>query len=81
MVTEKQLITNRESAKKSRVKTSRGRAIIRLNDLKFGLFAGDLLLPSEDAEVLVEIWESVWAELKPQGILEEMINDSSGYFV
>jgi hypothetical protein len=75
MVTEKQLAANRENAKKGGPKTARGKAIVSLNALKHGLFAGDLLLPGdpEDDEELLGIWEGIMVELKPQGTLDEMI--------
>jgi hypothetical protein len=43
MVTEKQLVANRENAKKGGPKTAEGKAMIRLNALKRGLFAKDLV--------------------------------------
>jgi hypothetical protein len=73
MVSEKQLIANRENAKKGGVKTEAGKDIVRLNALKHGLFAENLLLPGEDEHVLTELWEAVMAELQPQGALEEML--------
>jgi len=73
MVTEKQLIANNENAKKGGPKTAEGKAIVRLNALKHGLFAADLFVPGEDTKVLREIWERLVAELKPQDTLEEMI--------
>jgi hypothetical protein len=75
MVSDIQLIANRENAKKGGPKTARGKAIVRLNALKYGLFAADLLLPGDpdDTEELLGIWERLMAELKPQGTLEEMI--------
>ena len=75
MVSDIQVIANKDNAKKGGPKTARGKAIVRLNALKHGLFAGDLLLPGDpdDYEDLLAIWEGLMAELKPQGTLEEMI--------
>lgn len=73
MVTDKQLIANRENAKKGGPKTEEGKAIVRLNAFKHGLFAEDLVLPDEDKKALNEIWERLIVELEPQGILEEML--------
>jgi len=73
MVTEKQLVANKENAKKGGVKTEEGKAIVRLNALKHGLFAEDLLLPDEDRNVLNDIWQRLIVELEPQGTLEEML--------
>lgn len=75
MVSDIQVIANRENAKKGGPKSARDKAIVSLNALKHGLFAADLLLPGDpdDAQELLEIWEGLMAELKPRGTLEEMI--------
>ena len=44
MVSEKQLLVNRENAKKGGPKTSEGKAAVRFNALKHGLLCKDLLL-------------------------------------
>jgi len=73
MVSDKQLIANRENAKKGGPKTEEGKAIVRLNAFKHGLFAEDLVLPDEEREALNELWERLIVELEPQGTLEEMV--------
>jgi hypothetical protein len=73
MVTEKQLVANRENGKKGGPKTAEGKANIRLNALKQGLFAKDLVLDDEERKVLKEIWQRMLVELEPQSIVEEML--------
>ncbi len=73
MISEKQLVANRENAKKGGPKTKEGKEIVRLNALKHGLFVDDLSLASEDSKVLKAIWDGLIVELKPEGILEEML--------
>lgn len=73
MVTEEQLVANRENTLKGGVKTEEGKAIVRLNALKHGLFAEDLLLTAEDRKVLNDIWQRLIVELEMQGALEEML--------
>lgn len=75
MVSDIQMLANKENAKKGGPKSARGKAIVSLNALKHGLFAADLLLPGDpdDAQELLGIWEGLMAELKPRGTLEEMI--------
>jgi hypothetical protein len=73
MVSEKQLVANRENGKKGGPKTAEGKAIVRLNALKHGLFAKDLVLNDEDEEVLEEIRQRLLVELEPQSMVEEML--------
>jgi hypothetical protein len=73
MVSEKQLVANRENAKKGGPKTEAGKDIVRLNALKHGLLAEDLILPEEDSKLLNVIWERLLVELEQEGTLEEML--------
>jgi hypothetical protein len=73
MVSDKQLLANRQNAPNGGVKTLEGKAIVRLNAVKFGWLCRDLLLPGEDAELLWEIRESFMADLKPEGAVEQML--------
>ena len=75
MTTEKQLIANRENAKKGGPKTPEGKAAVRLNALKHGLLCKDLLLQDEEEDALAELRERLMTELCPQGELENMLVD------
>lgn len=82
MVTEKQLVANRENALKGGVETDEGKAIVRLNAMKHGLLYKDVLLRAEDENALAEIRERFISDLKPEGAVEEMWVDRivSGYW-
>ena len=73
MVTEKQLVANRENALKGGVKTDEGKAIVRFNALKHGLLCKYVLLRSEDEAALIELREQLIAELQPEGAFEEIL--------
>jgi len=75
MVTEKQLIANRENAKKGGPKTPAGKAAVRYNALKHGLLSQEVVLPDEDQDAFAELSDSLMASLNPQGALENMLVD------
>ena len=74
-VSEKQLVANRQNAKKGGVKTAEGKALAKLNALKHGLLSQEVLLAMENEESLVELYERLTAELLPQGELEGILVD------
>jgi len=75
MVTEKQLIANRENGKKGGPKTAAGKAAVRYNALKHGLLSQQVVLPDEDEDAFAELNDSLMASLNPQGALEKMLVD------
>lgn len=82
MVTEKQLVANRENALKGGVKTDAGQGHRQAERQKHGLLCKDVLLRAEDENVLAEIRERFTSDLKPEGAVEEMLVDGivSGYW-
>ncbi len=71
MTSEKQARANRQNALKSTgPKTPEGKDAVRLNALKHGLLAQEVLLPGEDAAAFRELAEGLVAELRPVGELE-----------
>jgi hypothetical protein len=77
MVSEKQLVANRENGKKGGVRTDGGKAIVRMNALKHGLLcAQDIVLFNEDENALNQLREELWFALKPEGGLENMLFDT-----
>ncbi len=73
-ISPKQLAANQQNAQKSTgPKTSEGKAISKHNALKHGLLTRDMVLPTEDAEMLTELTVEVWKELKPVGQLEQFL--------
>ena len=75
MVSKKQLVANRQNAKKGGVKTVQGKAVARLNALKHGLLSEEILLTGENEEALTGLEERLVAELQPQGELERILVD------
>jgi hypothetical protein len=73
MTSDKQTRANRENALKSTgPKTPEGKAVTRLNALKHGLLAQEVLLPGEDPAALQELGEGLVDELRPAGELENL---------
>ena len=71
MTTGKQVEANRKNALKSTgPRTWKGKVVSRLNALKHGLQAAQVLLPDEDADEFHELQERLFAELSPEGTLE-----------
>jgi hypothetical protein len=67
---------NRQNALKGTgPKTIEGKTAIRLNAVKHGLLAEEILLPGEDEDALRKLGERLRAELQPVGELENMFVD------
>lgn len=75
MVTEKQLLANRENAKKGGVKTEEGKGVVRHNALKHGLLAEQVLLSGGDEDAFKELRAGLVAESQPQGAIEMLLVD------
>lgn len=73
MVTEKQLVANRENAKKGGPKTEAGKDIVRLNALQHGLLCKEVLLRGEKQAALNELRAQLITKFQPQGALEEVL--------
>ena len=67
---------NRQNALKSTgPKTPEEKSAVRLNALRHGLRSKEVLLPGEDEEVMKDLDESLKAELRPVGELENLLVD------
>ena len=76
MTSERQMAANRANALRSTgPKTGKGKAAIRLNALRHGLLARDVVLPEEDADAFEELRNQVRASLSPIGPIEEVLID------
>ena len=74
MTTERQKAANRANARRSTgPKTPKGKAAVRLNAIRHGLFTRDAVLPGEDSDAFEELWNEVWAELSPVGPIEKLL--------
>ena len=74
MATDKQIAANRLNAQKSTSpKTPEGRAAVRLNGVKHGLYAQTLVLPGEKESDFHELLESYEAEHSPATPTEEAL--------
>jgi len=74
MSTEKRIIANRRNAQKSTgPKTPEGKARSRLNALKHGLLAKDVVLHDEKDEDFVAMLEAFYEDCQPVGHLEESL--------
>ena len=74
MATDKQISANRLNALKSTgPKTPEGRAAVRLNGVKHGLFAETLVLPGESESDFTALLESYEAEHQPATPTEEAL--------
>jgi len=56
-------------------KTQEGKAVVRLNALRHGLLARDVVLPGEDADAFEDLWNQVRANFWPVGPIEELLVD------
>ena len=56
-------------------KTQEGKAVVRLNALRHGLLARDVVLPGEDADAFEDLWNQVRANFSPVGPIEELLVD------
>ncbi|CAA9383576.1 MAG: hypothetical protein AVDCRST_MAG01-01-112 [uncultured Rubrobacteraceae bacterium] len=76
MTSDKKAEANRRNALKSTgPKTPEGKDAVRLNAVRHGLRAEEILLPGEDEEALGELGERLRAELQPVGELENLLVD------
>src|SRR5690348_10919610 len=68
--------TNARNAQRSTGPCTReGKAVVRLNALKHGLLARDILLPTEDGNVFARLRKNLRADLRPVGTLEVLLVD------
>jgi hypothetical protein len=76
VTSERQKAANQANARHSTgPKTLEGKAVIRLNALKHGLLAREVVLPGEDADAFEDLWNRVRADLSPMGPIEELLVD------
>jgi hypothetical protein len=75
MVSEKQLLANRENALKGGVKTAAGKAVSSRNATSHGIFSHDVLLSGENSSLLFELQQKLLAELQPVGEIETVLVD------
>jgi hypothetical protein len=74
MTSERQKTANRANAVHSTgPKTPEGKAVVRLNAVRHGLPARDAVLPGEDADAFEDLWNEVWADLSPVGLIEKLL--------
>ncbi len=67
----KQIAANRRNAELSTGPQSReGKEAVKLNALKHGLLAQEVLLPGEDSEVFQELSQWLITDLRPEGAIE-----------
>src|SRR5207245_11510412 len=72
MSTDRQIEANRLNAQKSTGPTTpEGRAAVRLNSLKYGLYAETLILPGEDPAAFEALLDRLDAEYQPATPTEE----------
>jgi hypothetical protein len=70
----KQVAANRRNATRSTgPKSSEGKERVRLNALKHGLLAKDVVLPGEDAESFRVLSDRMFEDLEPEGELEAVL--------
>ena len=75
MVTEKQIMANRENGKKGGPKTETGKAVVKYNARTHGLLSQQVILPGEDQDAFEDMRVALKAALKPEGELENMLFD------
>ncbi len=74
MTTQKQIAANRRNSRRSTgPKTRTGKAESKMNAMKHGLLAADLVVRGEDPAEFTRVLESLIDELQPQGPLEEQL--------
>lgn len=74
MTTEKKTEANRENAQKSTgPRTTEGKAAVKLNSLKHGLFSSAVLLADESQEEFDDYYERITQYLSPMGELESLL--------
>jgi hypothetical protein len=76
MTSERQKTANQANARRSTgPKTPEGKAVVRLNALRHGLLARDVVLPGEDVDDFEDLWNQVRANFSPVGPIEEFLVD------
>ncbi len=79
MTTQKQIEANRRNSRRSTgPKTRTGKAESKMNAMKHGLLAADLVVRDEDPAEFAGVLESLIDELQPQGPLEEQLVERVG---
>ena len=74
MTSERRKAANQANARRSTgPKTPEGKVAVRLNALRHGLLARDVVLPGEDADAFEDLWNQVRAALSPVGPIEELL--------
>jgi hypothetical protein len=73
MVSDIQLIANRENAKLGGVKTEAGKEISKLNAVTHGLLTKVAVVHGEDPDLLKRLRDNLIAELEPVGELETFL--------
>jgi hypothetical protein len=75
MISERQLAANRRNAQKSNgPKTPEGRAAVRLNALKHGFTAAEIILPTVESEADFEAFRQAFLDkCQPVGPIEEVL--------
>jgi hypothetical protein len=73
VISDKQQEANRQNAQHSTgPNTPEGKAAVRLNALKYGLRARDLIIFDEDPEEYKQLWSDLEAEWQPQNRTERL---------
>jgi hypothetical protein len=79
MATEKQIAANKSNALKSTgPKTVKGKSVSKLNAVKHGLLAEEVLVLGEDEEKYELLQDQLEAELSPEGVVEEDLVERIG---
>ena len=73
MVSEIQLLANRENGKKGGVKTEGGKAISSQNAITHGILSKQVLLHCESARELNKLRSDLMADKKPEGAMEILL--------
>jgi len=73
MVSEKQLIANRENGKLGGVKTEAGKQAVRLNAVTHGLLTKVAVVRGEDPALLEQLRENLITEMEPHGEMETLL--------
>jgi hypothetical protein len=76
MTSQRRKAANQANARRSTgPKSPEGKAVVRLNALRHGLLARDVVLPGEDADAFEDLCNEVRADLSPVGPIEELLAD------
>src|SRR3974377_2347583 len=76
VTSERRKAANQANARRSTgPRTPEGKAVVRLNALRHGVLARDVVLPGEDADAFEDLWNQVRANFSPVGPIEEFLVD------